>query len=47
MCLYYYDPNSTGTDATIYAMKLPAGGQESGLVGVAGGHVFEYVNWGN
>ena len=33
MCLYYYDPNSTGTDATIYAMKLPAGGQESGLVG--------------
>lgn len=46
MCLYYYDPNSTGTDATIFAMKLPAGGQEAGLVAVPGGHVFEYVNIG-
>jgi hypothetical protein len=46
MCLYYYDPNSTGTDATIEAMKLPAGGQEAGLVVVHGSSVFEYVNIG-
>ncbi len=46
MCLYSYDPDGAGTDSTIFAMKLPAGGQDPGLYLVPGGHVFEFFNIG-
>ena len=46
MCLYSYDPDGEGTDAKIFAMKLPAGGQEAGLHIVEGSDVAEHFNIG-
>ena len=46
MCLYFYDADGSGTDASIFAMKLPAGGQNAGLHAVPGGTVIEFVNIG-
>ena len=46
MCVYSYDPDSSGTSVAIFAMKLPAGGQAPGAVLVPGSLVNESFNIG-
>jgi hypothetical protein len=35
MCYYAFDSNGSGSNAAIYAVKLPAGGQPSGAIQIA------------
>jgi hypothetical protein len=47
MCMYSFDPDGEGTDARIFAMKLPAGGQgDAGLVLADGSFIGENFNIG-